>query len=237
MKKLIEFIEKVKAKIKMVDWGTILRTALFYLSLANEVVACIGKTSFASAEWYQWLSLGLLAATGIVAWWYNNDYTNFAVIARDIFDALKDGVIEKTEIKAILEKIAEKKTEKPQTETETETETKPEEAHEEAHEETHEETHEEEKPVEETHEEEKPVEPEEDVFPVQIEVRNAKIGEYPKTVKKGEKFHVEIECETEWVAAAFYMGATKQYPAINGKKYIWDIEAVDGKITAYAVAK
>ncbi|MBR5285688.1 MAG: hypothetical protein IKU30_02210 [Clostridia bacterium] len=226
-----QLIEKIKEKFKKLDIGTVLRTVLFYLSLANEIVAIIGKTTYAQAEWYQWLSVSLLAVTAIIAWWYNNDYTEMATIARDIFDALKDGVIEKDEIKHILEKIAQKKIE-----------IKEEEHTEEQHEEHTEEHTEEpkEEPVEEKPIEEKPVET--SGFPVLIETRNATATEHPATVENGEKFHVEIKADEgfgwrEGYGYACVMGSEQQKVVIKGNTLVIDIEAVTGKITIFAVAQ
>lgn len=95
MKKIIE-------KLKSLDKGTILRTVLMILTLANQVVALIGSTSFAAAAWYQWLSFGLTLAMMVVSYWYNNDWTKLAQLSRDIFDMLKDGKIKKEEIEEFL---------------------------------------------------------------------------------------------------------------------------------------
>ena len=95
MKKIIEFFKKF-------DKGAFCRTVLFYLSLANEIVAIIGSTSFAQSPIYQWVSLGFLAVTGILSWWYNNDYTSLAKLAGQVLEFLKDGRLTVDEVKQLL---------------------------------------------------------------------------------------------------------------------------------------
>ena len=101
-------MKKILEKIKSLDKGTILRTILMILTLANQIVALIGKSSFASADWYQWLSFGLTLAVMLVSYWYNNDWTKLAQKARDIFDAMKDGKITEEEADKLLEKKEDK---------------------------------------------------------------------------------------------------------------------------------
>ena len=101
MKKIIEFFKKF-------DKGAFCRTVLFYLSLANEIVAIIGSTSFAQSPIYQWVSLGFLAVTGILSWWYNNDYTSLAKLAGQVLEFLKDGRLTVDEVKQLLKYPTEK---------------------------------------------------------------------------------------------------------------------------------
>lgn len=101
-------MKKILLKIKSLDKGTILRTLLVILSIANQIVALIGKSSFASADWYQWLSFGLTLLSMILSYWYNNDWSKLAILTRDIFDSLKDGKISEDEAKKLLEKNTEK---------------------------------------------------------------------------------------------------------------------------------
>lgn len=96
--------KKIVEKIKSLDKGTILRTILAILTLANQVVALVGRTSFASASWYQWLSFGLTLAMMVVSYWYNNDWSKLAQVARDVFDAMKDGKITEEEAKKLIDK-------------------------------------------------------------------------------------------------------------------------------------
>lgn len=97
-------MKKVLEKLKSLDKGTILRTILMILTVANQIVALAGKSSFASADWYQWLSFGLTLAVMLVSYWYNNDWSKLAQKSRDIFDALKDGKITEEEANKLLDK-------------------------------------------------------------------------------------------------------------------------------------
>lgn len=85
-------------KLKSLDKGTIIRTILFYVAIANQLIAVIGSTSFADAAWYQWASFGLTAIAAIASWWYNQDLSEGAILVRDIFDAVNDGKLSKEEV-------------------------------------------------------------------------------------------------------------------------------------------
>ena len=89
--------------IKSPKIGTIVRTILQVLAYANQIVALIGQTTFASAVWYQWVSFGLTLAITIISYWYNNDWTNFAKVSSEIFDMLKDGKITEDEVKKFVD--------------------------------------------------------------------------------------------------------------------------------------
>lgn len=97
MKKFIEWL-------KSLDRGTVFRTILWILALANQAIAIIGITSYASAEWYQWLTAGITFVTTAITWWYNNDFTSAAQWGTRVLEALKDGVITEEEVKDLLGK-------------------------------------------------------------------------------------------------------------------------------------
>lgn len=97
MKKLFE-------KLKSIDKGTIIRTILQILAYANQLVAVSGRNTFASSPVYQWISLIVTVVITAIAYWFNNDWSKFAIMARDIFDMLKDGKITKEELSAFIEK-------------------------------------------------------------------------------------------------------------------------------------
>ena len=89
---------------KSVGKGTVVRTIMLLIAIANQVVACLGATSFASAPWYQVLSVIVTAVTALWTAWQNNDWTYFARIGTGVLDALQDGKITVDEVKAILDK-------------------------------------------------------------------------------------------------------------------------------------
>ena len=95
MKKIIE-------KIKKIDKGTMIRTAAQVIAYINQTVALIGSTSFASAAWYQWLSVGATFLSTAFSWWYNNDITSAARWGSEVVDALKDGKLSEDEVKHLL---------------------------------------------------------------------------------------------------------------------------------------
>ena len=90
--------------IKNLDKGTICRTILQIGAYINQLIACIGMTSFASSPVYQWISFGVTLVITIVSYWYNNNWTEFAHLAGDIFEMLKDGKITKEELDEFMKK-------------------------------------------------------------------------------------------------------------------------------------
>lgn len=91
-------------KLKELKTDMILRTVLQVLAYINQAIAIIGQSSFASAAWYQWLSLGLTVVITVVTYWYNNDWTNLAISTGDIYDMVKDGEITQEELNDFIEK-------------------------------------------------------------------------------------------------------------------------------------
>ena len=86
------------------DKGTIIRTVTLILALANQAVATIGASTFASATWYQVLSIVVTIATAIFTAWENNDFTHFARLGTGLLNALKDGKITEDEVNELLNK-------------------------------------------------------------------------------------------------------------------------------------
>ena len=93
---------KIWLKLKEIDKGTLTRTILMVLAYANQIIAIFGASSFASAAWYQWLSLGITAAISFINAWQNNDFTYFAKLGTNVLDALEDGKVTEDEVKEIL---------------------------------------------------------------------------------------------------------------------------------------
>lgn len=97
MKKIIE-------NLKTVDKGTIIRAITLIIALANQTVAIVGATTFASAAWYQALSMAVTVASALFTAWKNNDFTHFAKLGSGVLHALKDGKITEDEVKELLNK-------------------------------------------------------------------------------------------------------------------------------------
>ena len=89
------------------DAGTKVRIILLVLTWVNQVVALIGKTSFAEEQWYQILSLVLSVVISALTAWENNDVTYFAKLGTRVLDALQDKKITKEEVLEILDKSKE----------------------------------------------------------------------------------------------------------------------------------
>lgn len=97
------FFKKVWAKLKSLDKGTIARTLLLVLGWANQIVAIIGSTTFATATWYQILSACITIGISAITYWYNNDWSKLAIMSRDFFDMMKDGRITEDEANKFIE--------------------------------------------------------------------------------------------------------------------------------------
>ena len=75
---------------------TIARTIVLALALLNQILAIMGKGTIEIAEndVYQVVSLIATIVTSIVAWWYNNSFSNHAIRADEYMKALKNGGID-----------------------------------------------------------------------------------------------------------------------------------------------
>lgn len=105
--KFVNFIKNAIQAIRSRK-GSIIRAILQVLAIVNQIVAVLGKSSFASADWYQWLSVGVLIAISLVNMWENVDITEFATFGTKLVDALQDGKVTLEEAKGLLEKQEEK---------------------------------------------------------------------------------------------------------------------------------
>lgn len=97
MSKLIE-------KIKSLDKPTIVRAVIYILTIANQIVALIGMTTYADAVWYQITSAVVTIVMSAVMAWKNNNFTYLAQLAGSVLDALRDGTITEDEVKGLLDK-------------------------------------------------------------------------------------------------------------------------------------
>ena len=97
-------MKKILEKLKGVDKGTIIRSAVLVLAIINQVIAVLGATSFASAMWYQIVSIIATIAAALISAWENNDWTYFAKLGTKVLDALEDGKLTKEEVIEMLEK-------------------------------------------------------------------------------------------------------------------------------------
>lgn len=73
-------------KVKPATW-----TRLLFLigSLINQVIAIIGAIYGDTSLVYQICSIICTIVIALICAWYNNDFTEFAIVCGQIFDALK----------------------------------------------------------------------------------------------------------------------------------------------------
>lgn len=100
MKKLID-------KIKSLDKGTIIRTALLGCAFINQIIALVGMTTYASSPVYQTITVVVTIVVSSLTAWKNNDFTHLAQLAGSVLKALKDGKLEEGEIQELLNKAKE----------------------------------------------------------------------------------------------------------------------------------
>ena len=75
---------------------TIARTIVLILALLNQILAIFGKGTVEIAEndIYQVVSIIWTIASAVVAWWWNNSYTQHAIRADKYLDTLRNGTQE-----------------------------------------------------------------------------------------------------------------------------------------------
>ena len=78
---------------KHIQPDTIARTIILALALLNQLLAILGKGTIEIAEndVYQVVSIVWTIVSSIVAWWYNNSFTQHAIRADDYLDSLRNG--------------------------------------------------------------------------------------------------------------------------------------------------
>ena len=96
-------MKTILTKIKSLDKGTIIRSSLLILSFINQIIAIIGMTSFASALWYQIVSVIFTITVSAICAWKNNDFTKLAQLSGEVLKALKDKKLEEAEVEKLLE--------------------------------------------------------------------------------------------------------------------------------------
>lgn len=101
----------IKAKIASVDNGTLARSITLIIAIANQIVAIVGASTFATSMWYQVASIIVTVITSIVNAWENNDWTYYAKLGTGVLDALEDGKITADEVQKLLDKAKDDKTE------------------------------------------------------------------------------------------------------------------------------
>ena len=95
-------INNIINRIKSLDKGTLLRSISFIAAYINQIVAIVGRESFADASWYQIASLIMTLCVSAICAWKNNDFTYLAQLSGKVLKALKDKKITDNEIEDLL---------------------------------------------------------------------------------------------------------------------------------------
>ena len=76
---------------KKISAGTLTRTAVLGLALANQLLSAAGKPllPIESAQLEQMISTGFTVGAALAAWWKNNSFTPEAIEADDFMTRLK----------------------------------------------------------------------------------------------------------------------------------------------------
>lgn len=71
--------------------GTVARTAVLALALANQILSAAGKSPLPidSATLEPWVTTGLTTAAAVWAWWKNNSFTPEAIRADELLKQMK----------------------------------------------------------------------------------------------------------------------------------------------------
>jgi SPP1 family holin len=66
--------------MKSLDKGTIIRTAVLFLAIINQILAVLGKSPLpiSSDQLTDLISTGFTTVTALLAWWKNNDFSSAA---------------------------------------------------------------------------------------------------------------------------------------------------------------
>ena len=79
---------------KKISAGTLTRTAVLGLALANQLLSAAGKPvlPIESAQLEQLISTGFTTVSALVNWWFNNSFTKEAIQADAEFERLRKSV-------------------------------------------------------------------------------------------------------------------------------------------------
>lgn len=79
---------------KKISAGTLTRTAVLGLALANQLLSAAGKPllPIESTQLEQMISTGFTTVSALVNWWFNNSFTKEAIQADAEFERLRKSV-------------------------------------------------------------------------------------------------------------------------------------------------
>lgn len=79
---------------KKISAGTLTRTAVLALALANQLLSAAGKPLLPidSTQLEQLISTGFTTVSALVNWWFNNSFTSEAIEADEFMTKMKKSV-------------------------------------------------------------------------------------------------------------------------------------------------
>ena len=79
---------------KKISAGTLTRTAVLGLALANQLLSAAGKPllPIESAQLEQLISTGFTTVSALVNWWFNNSFTQAALAGDEEYERRKKSV-------------------------------------------------------------------------------------------------------------------------------------------------
>ena len=79
---------------RSISAGTVARTAVLGLALANQILSACGKPLLPidSEQLEQWVTAGITTAAALWAWWENNSFTQAALAADEVYEKQKNSV-------------------------------------------------------------------------------------------------------------------------------------------------
>lgn len=104
-------MSKIIEKLKSLSAGTVVRTLLQILVYANQFVILIGQSPFGESSVYVWVSFIITILITGLTYWYNNDWSEAAQTADDVYDIIKDGKVTPEEVEEFVEKYKQEKDE------------------------------------------------------------------------------------------------------------------------------
>jgi len=96
--------------LSKIDWkntkfSTKIRFLSQILTLILTVVCFLLKNNITNSEILGWVALALFVIISLINMWFDNDFTKGAQIAGTVFDAIKDGKIDKSDIDKMMNNI------------------------------------------------------------------------------------------------------------------------------------
>ncbi len=79
---------------RTVSAGTVARTAVLGLALANQILSACGKPLLPidSTQLEQMVTAGCTTVAALIAWWKNNSFTQAALAADEVYEQKKNSV-------------------------------------------------------------------------------------------------------------------------------------------------